>query len=121
MEGPFMPQRKLRLGVMGLGRAFSLMVPTLAHHPAIEVVAGTDVRPEARERFAHEFAARAHASAEALCEDPHVEAVYISTPHEFHAAQAQLAASRRKHILVEKPMALTLANCNAMIAAAHAA
>ncbi len=116
-----MPQRKLRLGVIGLGRAFSLMVPTFARHPAIEVVAGTDVRSEARARFAQDFAARAHASAEALCEDPHVEAVYISTPHEFHAAQAQLAASRGRHILVEKPMALTLADCSAMIEAARAA
>ncbi len=116
-----MPQRKLRLGVIGLGRAFSLMVPTFARHPAIEVVAGTDVRPQAREQFAHDFATHAHASAEALCDDPQVEAVYISTPHEFHAAQTKLAASRGKHILVEKPMALTLADCSAMIEAARAA
>src|SRR6516164_3979020 len=100
--------RKLRLGVIGLGRAFSLMVPTLAQHAKLEIVAGTDVRADARERFAQEFRAKAHPSAEALSEDPNVEAIYISTPH-------------GKHILVEKPMALSLADCTAMIDAAGAA
>jgi phthalate 4,5-cis-dihydrodiol dehydrogenase len=113
--------RKLRLGVVGLGRAFSLMVPTFAHHPLVEIVAGTDLRADARERFARDFAAKAHASMEALIDDPNVEAVYISTPHEFHAAQARMAAAGGKHILVEKPMALTLADCTAMIEAASAA
>jgi phthalate 4,5-cis-dihydrodiol dehydrogenase len=113
--------RKVRLGVIGLGRAFSLMVPTFARHPLIEIVAGTDLRADARERFTREFAAKAHASAEALADDPNVEAVYISTPHEFHAAHARLAATRAKHILVEKPMALSLADCTAMIDAAQAA
>ena len=113
--------RKLRLGVIGLGRAFSLMVPTLAQHAKLEIVAGTDVRADARERFAQEFRAKAHPSAEALSEDPNVEAIYISTPHELHAAHAQLAAAHGKHILVEKPMALSLADCTAMIDAAGAA
>ena len=113
--------RKLRLGVIGLGRAFSLMVPTLAQHAKLEIVAGTDARADARERFAQEFRAKAHPSAEALSEDPNVEAIYISTPHEFHAAHAQLAAAHGKHILVEKPMALTLDECRAMIDAARAA
>jgi phthalate 4,5-cis-dihydrodiol dehydrogenase len=113
--------RKLRLGVIGLGRAFSLMVPTLTQHAKLEIVAGTDVRADARERFAQEFRAKAHPSAEALSEDPNVEAIYISTPHEFHAAHAQLAAAHGKHVLVEKPMALSLAGCTAMIDAARAA
>jgi phthalate 4,5-cis-dihydrodiol dehydrogenase len=113
--------RKLRLGVIGLGRAFSLMVPTLAHHRLVELVAGTDVRAEARERFTQEFGAKAHASSQALLDDPNVDAIYISTPHELHAAQAQLAAARGKHVLVEKPMALSLADCTAMIDAARAA
>jgi phthalate 4,5-cis-dihydrodiol dehydrogenase len=113
--------RKLRLGVIGLGRAFSLMVPTFAHHPHVEIIAGTDLRADARERFASDFAARAHASVEALVDDPRVEAVYISTPHEFHAAQAAIAAAAGKHVLVEKPMALSLADCTAMIDAARTA
>lgn len=113
--------RKLRVGVLGLGRAFSVMLPTLAGDPRLDLVAAADSRREALERFKTDFGAKVFDSAEALCSDPAVEVIYIATPHQFHAAQACLAASRRKHVLVEKPMALTLDECRAMIDAARAA
>ena len=56
-----------------------------------------------------------------LCADPAVEIVYIATPHQFHAAHAALAAAAGKHIILEKPMALTLADCDAIIAAVERA
>ena len=52
-----------------------------------------------------------------LAADPAVEVVYIATPHQFHAPHAILAAEHGKHIILEKPMALTLADCDAIIAA----
>src|SRR5438270_8305150 len=104
-----MSDRKLRLGVAGLGRAFSLMVPTFMAHPQVEVAAGADPRPEARTRFAAEFHGDAYATVEELCRDPNVEAIYISTPHQFHAEQVALAAAAGKHVLVEKPIALSVA------------
>jgi len=109
---------KIRLGVAGLGRAFSLMLPTLRAHPGVELVAAADPRLEARQRFEADFGTRTHDSIEALCDDSDVQAVYIATPHELHAAHACAAAARGKHILVEKPMAVTLAECRAMIEAA---
>ena len=51
------------------------------------------------------------------CADPAVEVVYIATPHQFHAPHAILAAEHGKHVILEKPMALTLADCDAIIAA----
>ena len=51
--------RRLRLGVAGLGRAFTLMLPTLSAHPRIELAAAADPRPEARARFAADFGAMA--------------------------------------------------------------
>jgi phthalate 4,5-cis-dihydrodiol dehydrogenase len=110
---------KLKLGVVGLGRAFSVMVPTFTGDPRIEVVAGADPREEARNRFQQDFQGKSYATAEELCADPSVEVVYIATPHQFHAANAIAAASRKKHVLVEKPMALSLEECRAMIAAAR--
>jgi phthalate 4,5-cis-dihydrodiol dehydrogenase len=115
----------LRLGVVGLGRAFMLMLPTFAHHPLVRLVAGTDPRSEARRQFEADFstpdlAARAYDSVEALCADGAVEAIYIASPHQLHLEHVRLAAGRRKHILVEKPMALSIADCRAMIAAARA-
>jgi phthalate 4,5-cis-dihydrodiol dehydrogenase len=108
----------LALGVAGLGRAFMLMLPTLAHHPRIRLVACADPRAEARARFEQDFpGARAHEDFEALCDDPAVQAIYLATPHQHHAAQAIRAAQAGKAVLVEKPMALTLAEAEAMVAA----
>ena len=111
----------VRLGIAGLGRAFSLMLPTLIADPRITLVAGADARPENAARFAAVCGVRAHADFESLCRDPEVEAIYVATPHALHAEQAVAAARHGKHVLVEKPMALTLAECRAMIDAARAA
>ena len=110
---------KLKLGVVGLGRAFSLMLPTFKADPRVEIVAGADPRPEARSQFRIDFGAQVFDSVEKLCADASVQAVYIATPHQFHASNSCAALSRGKHVLVEKPMALTLEECRAMIAAAR--
>jgi phthalate 4,5-cis-dihydrodiol dehydrogenase len=112
--------RKLRIGVAGLGRAFSIMIPTF-RDPRVELAAAADPRVEARHRFAKDFGGTAHDTVEELCADPDVEIVYVATPHQFHAHHATLAARNRKHVLVEKPMALTLDDCAGMIAAARSA
>jgi len=109
--------KKLRIGVVGLGRAFTLMAPTFAADARVELVAVADPRPEAR----LDFKGKSYSSVEELCKDPAVEVVYIATPHQFHAEQARLAASHGKHLLVEKPMALTLEDCRSMIGAARKA
>ena len=114
-------ERKLGLGVAGLGRAFTLMLPTFAADPRVALVAAADTRAEARQRFAADFAAKSYATVEELCADPAVEAVYVATPHQFHARHAVLAAQHGKHLLIEKPMALSLADCSAIIAAVERA
>src|SRR6185503_7586789 len=111
--------KPLRLGVAGLGRAFSLMAPGFIADPRVELVAGADPRPEARAKFEADFGAKAFDSVEALCADPAVQVVYVATPHQFHAPNSITAAKSGKHVLVEKPMALTLDACRAMIAAAR--
>jgi phthalate 4,5-cis-dihydrodiol dehydrogenase len=105
----------LRLGVAGLGRAFTLMLPTFLADARVRLVAACDPRAAAREQFARDFSAPAHEDVEALARDPEVEAIYIASPHQFHAEHTRLAAAHGKHVLLEKPMALTLAECDAMI------
>ena len=109
----------IRLGVAGLGRAFMIMLPTLARHPAIRLTAAADPRPEARTRFGHDFAGRAYATVEAMCADPDIDAVYVASPHALHVDHVRIAAAHGRHILCEKPMALTIAECQSMIAAAR--
>ncbi|MDR6775566.1 4,5-dihydroxyphthalate dehydrogenase [Azospirillum palustre] len=113
--------RRLRLGIAGLGRGFMAMRATLSRHPRVVLAGAADPREEARRRFAADCGAPAHATVEELCADPTLDAVYVATPHQFHAAHVALAAAAGKHILVEKPMALTLEEAGAMIAAADAA
>jgi phthalate 4,5-cis-dihydrodiol dehydrogenase len=113
--------RKLRLGVAGLGRAFTLMLPTFVRDERVELVAAADPRPEARQKFAADFGGTAYATVEELCRDPAVEAIYVATPHQHHAQHACLAAAGGKHALIEKPMALTLEEGRRMIEVARKA
>src|SRR5439155_20363045 len=93
------PARRLRIGVAGLGRAFTLMLPAFRAHPRVEVVAAADPRSEARSAFERDFGAPAYDSPARLLADRNVEAVYIATPHEHHAEQAIAAARAGKHVL----------------------
>lgn len=116
-----MTARQLRIGVAGLGRAFTLMLPTLRGDPRVVVAAAADPREPARALFTSEFNAPSYASVEELCADPGVEVVYVATPHQHHAEHVRLAAERGKHVLVEKPMAISIQECQTMIEAAKAA
>src|SRR6185437_3472153 len=113
--------RRLRIGAAGLGRAFSVMLPTFLRDQRVQMVAAADPRPEARARFESDFGGRAYDAVEALCADPDVEAVYVATPHQHHAAHAKLAAAAGKHLLIEKPVALTLGDAQAITEAARKA
>jgi phthalate 4,5-cis-dihydrodiol dehydrogenase len=97
------------------------MLPTFTRHPAVRLVAAADTRAEARKRFADEFSANAYDTVAALCADPAVDAVYVATPHQFHREHATQAAQAGKHLLIEKPMALTIEDCAAIVDAARRA
>jgi phthalate 4,5-cis-dihydrodiol dehydrogenase len=105
------------LGVVGLGMAGAVMVHAAAAHSGYVLKAAADPHPGPREAFARDHNARVYADVRELVADPEVQAVYIATPHQFHAPHAVLAAEHGKHIILEKPMALTLADCDTIIAA----
>ncbi len=112
-----MDERRLKVGIVGLGRAYSFMAPAFAADPRFEIVAGADPRPAARAQFAKDWQARTYATIDDLVADAGVEIVYVASPHGLHCAHVTAAAAHGKHLLVEKPMALSLAECRAMIAA----
>lgn len=114
-------ERAIRLGVAGLGRAFTLMLPTFVQDPRVQLVAAFDPREEARAQFTRDFAAPVYVDIESLARDPSVDAIYVASPHQFHAEQTRIAARHGKHVLVEKPMALSLQECDSMIAECRAA
>lgn len=116
-----MESRKLRLAVVGLGRGFMLTLPGLAAHPGVRIVGAFDPRPGAAQQFAAAYAARAFSDLGAMLAADDIDAVYIASPHEFHADQCLGALQAGKHVLVEKPMAINLREAGRMADAALAA
>jgi phthalate 4,5-cis-dihydrodiol dehydrogenase len=89
--------------------------------PRVELVAAADPRREALDKFRRDYGGRGYRTVEELCADTAVDVVYIATPHEYHSPHVRTAAQAGKHILVEKPMALFLQDCKAMIDVARKA
>ncbi|SMF75512.1 4,5-dihydroxyphthalate dehydrogenase [Tistlia consotensis] len=121
MSGGREAGRQVRLGICGLGRAFMLMLPTFRRDARFRLVAAATPGEAGRARFVRDFGGRAYATMAELCADPEVEAIYVASPHQFHAEQVAQAAAAGKHLLVEKPLAVSLEDGKAMVAAAETA
>ncbi len=107
----------LRIGIIGLGIAGSAMVPAILAHPDFVLAGAADPNPDLRERLTRDHLCVVVSSAEELVVHPDIEVVFVATPHQMHREHVLMAAGHGKHVLVEKPMALTLADCDEMIAA----
>jgi predicted dehydrogenase len=97
----------------------SLHAAAVRSLPEAELSAVCDVSGERAEAFAARYGGRPFTDVNAMLREGRVEAVVVGTPHPLHAAAAVPAAEAGVHVLVEKPMAATLADCDAMNAAAE--
>lgn len=111
----------VRLGIAGLGRAFMLMIPTFDADARVKLTAAAAPREESRIAFEKEYGGASYATVEDLCADPTVEAIYIATPHQMHVDHVLAAARAGKHILVEKPLAISMEDADNMISAVREA
>ncbi|MEE2745690.1 MAG: Gfo/Idh/MocA family oxidoreductase [Pseudomonadota bacterium] len=107
--------RPLRIGAVGLGRAFSIMLPSFNLDPRIILASAADPREEARNLFEKQIKGRTYENIEALLDNEDVDAIYIGTPVRNHLDQITSACAAKKHLLVEKPMALTLEDSEQII------
>lgn len=107
--------RPLNVGFAGLGVGSHEALPVLEHRPEFNLVAAADLRPHALELFKSRYGARVYNDVEAMCADPDVEAVWISTPNNLHAEHALAAARNGKHMVIRKPMALTMEDCQKIL------
>jgi phthalate 4,5-cis-dihydrodiol dehydrogenase len=112
-------RRTLKVAIAGLGVASTQILPAMERMPEIQLVAAADPRREARAAFQARYQGRVYETVEQLCADPEVEAVWICTPNQYHCEHVITAAEHGKHIVVEKPMALTIEECERMVAAAE--
>ncbi len=88
--------------------------------PGAELRAVGSRRIEAAQAFAAEYGgATAHGSYEELVADPDVDVVYVATPHSMHLDNVRLALEAGKHVLCEKPVTVTVADAEEMMALAR--
>lgn len=108
---------EVRLGIAGLGMAFRMKLGSGIFNSSdrVRITAGADVRPEERERFGEQLDIETFASVEDMCKSNSVDAVWVFTPHHVHAESTITVAEHGKHVLVEKPMCVTMDEANRMV------
>ena len=109
----------LHVGIIGCGAiARQRHAAEYKNNENTTIVGVFDVSRERAEAMANDFGGKVYDTAEALIADPAIDAVSVCVANAFHAAIAIDALNHGKHVLGEKPMAITLAECEAMYAAA---
>jgi UDP-N-acetyl-2-amino-2-deoxyglucuronate dehydrogenase len=106
--------------IIGPGKVAHTHAQALATIQGSRFVAVGGRTPPRTQAFADQYGVAAYTDLHELLHDPAVDAIIICTPHPQHAAQAIAALEAGMHVLVEKPLATTVADCDRMIAAARA-
>ena len=108
-------------GIIGIGKhAGRFIAPALEKAANTQLVAVCSRSMERAKNFATEHGVeRAYDSLEKMLEDPELDVLYVATPNNLHTQHTIQAAQAGKHVLCEKPMALTEAECERMIEACH--
>ncbi len=113
--------RPVRLGILGVGSFGQFCLEQYRRLPGVRITAICDILPEKSVRLAREYDIPFHTTDwRVLVTHPDVDVVYLATPPHVRVEPAIAAAEAGKHIFCEKPLALTLAGADAMLAAAHA-
>jgi UDP-N-acetyl-2-amino-2-deoxyglucuronate dehydrogenase len=119
MDSP--AERLIGFGVVGAGMIAQYHAEAIAQTPGARLVAMCRANPARAAEAEVQYGVPCEASYEALLARPEVKVVGVCTPSGMHTEQTIAAARAGKHVLVEKPMALTLADADAMISACRQA
>jgi predicted dehydrogenase len=111
----------VRLGIIGLGWFGGVLAESATRSGVAEVVSCFARSSDGRTAFAERHGCKAADSLEAMLGNDEVDAVILATPHSTHADLVEQAASAGKHVFVEKPLTLTVADARRAIAATDAA
>jgi predicted dehydrogenase len=110
----------MRIALLGSGYIAALHAQAVADHPRAEVVAASNWREASLRALAERFGIpRITTDWRELTCAPEVDAAVVATPNSLHAPQAIAFLEAGKHVLVEKPMAMSAAECEAMVDAAE--
>ncbi|HEX2970935.1 MAG TPA: Gfo/Idh/MocA family oxidoreductase [Tepidisphaeraceae bacterium] len=111
---------KIKTALVGTGKVGHLHAAALQAIPESQFVAVCSRNLERAKAFAQKYGVKAYADVREMIADAHVQAVIIGTPHPNHAEPAIQAAQAGAHVLVEKPLAASLGDCDRMLQAARA-
>jgi len=112
---------KIRTAIVGCGKVGHLHANALRDLDESNWVAVCDERAERAAAFAQQYGVQAYSNVATMVKEAGVQAVVIATPHPVHASPALAAIRAGAHVLVEKPLASDLKDCDAMISAARVA
>src|SRR4051812_2210609 len=115
----FSQNKILNIGIVGLGIAGASMISTMLSHPNIRLASAATRNKERREQFAKDYKVETYPTIQELCQSSTIDAVYIATPTELHSEHVRIAAEAKKHIIVEKPLAVSLEEADEMIETAE--
>ncbi len=107
----------IRIGVVGAGRRAGDHLEALQQVPEASIAAIYDVREETARERADQFGGRVYTDLDVMLDDADLQAALITTPPLAHREQSIAAAERDLHVLVEKPLALSIEDMRAIAAA----
>jgi predicted dehydrogenase len=108
---------EVRVGLVGCGGMGRGLVSQLVTIEGAKLVAGADPAEESREALANEQSVPTFASSAEMLAGVELDGVIVASPNRFHCPNTVEVAQAGKHVFCEKPMALTMADCRAMVAA----
>lgn len=107
------------IGIIGCGKIAQVRhIPEYAQHKDAKLVGFYDINQERAAALAEKYGGTAYATVEELLANPEIDAVSVCAANFAHAELTIAALNAGKHVLCEKPMAITLAECEAMVEAA---
>ena len=114
--------KKVRVGIIGGGRISDLHAPAYKNIDTAELVAVCDANENTARRRAEEWTCRKwYTDYREIISDPEIDMVEVILPHKLHAPVTIAAAEAGKHVSVQKPMAMNIDECDAMVEAARKA
>ncbi|MCZ8516262.1 Gfo/Idh/MocA family oxidoreductase [Paenibacillus filicis] len=105
----------MKVAVVGCGKMGVTYIQALTRMPGVELTAISDLRQEQAERIAAEYGTSAYSSVDDLLADNNIQVVCVTVPSHFHKELVLKAAKAGKHIICEKPLALSPKDAEEMI------
>ncbi len=111
----------LKFGIIGCGRIALKHAESIVALPEAELVGVCDIVPERARAFAEKYGAKPYVDYIEMLKNPEIDVITVATPSDLHAPIGIAAAKAGKHVMVEKPMAMTLKSADELIAACREA